>query len=265
MAEHSIEVGTGTEVAAAGDTTVTRLLRRLQGSTKYQTVVHVQSGSTPDAELDLRDAAACARVGASMLDAPEPDARQAALELVARDTAVLMSAAASITPLLDDPVWFVRRAAVSAIARLLPEGDVRAQQALIGLLSDSSVDVRIGVMRALEDLDSDLPVEAADVVVRACEDEAWNVRAAAVQLLGELERRRDAPTQPTTESAVAARLHDTASGVRAAALEAIGCLSGGGVEERHAEAVRALTRDADMAVREAAERRLRSFVHVVSL
>ena len=268
--EHAIAIAADRQQSV--EPVVGRLVSVLLGPTKANSyVVSVEGSSCDDEQFDLHDAAACARLGASKLSAASPDTRQAALELLMRDDGVLRTAAIAVAALLEDSVWYVRRAAVDAIARLSPLADVY-MQALIGRLVDDSTEVRIAAVRALlQHVDAGLSEAAVAALVGACADEDWGVRAAAVRTLGEEASGRGGPISASVEAAVAARLHDAASGVRAAAAVAIGQHSAAGgardaaTEQRHFEALRTLTQDPDAPVREAAERVLRCFVHAATL
>ena len=256
------------------DSSVAGLVRVLTGGSMGATVVHVQldigeldkAANRGAAAVDSTNVTQCAQLGASKLDHPTPEVRHAALELLMRDADVLASAAAGVLACFEDPVWFVRRAAVTAVARLLPLARASgpssvALDALIGRLDDESSEVRIAALRALQDqndvnapllLDSSLRASTlTSAVARATADEAWGVRAAAVRLLGSRGEQGE-----LVHAAIASCCADSAAGVRAAAIDAVGMLGAGAVA-RHVDAARRLTLDADGPTREAAERLLR--------
>lgn len=276
----------------AVETEVVRLVRLLSGaSTQDVVVVTVDdpANCVPDAGgLDLRSSMACARLGATKLGAPSADVRQAALELTMRDEHVLFANADAVNALLRDPVWFVRRAAVVATARLLPLSSFVLTALLERLRVDDSSDVRASAVRALQHGVEFVPSEkACDALMEAAaSDDAWDVRAAAVRMRAPRRRDRapsllaafDPPSPPShtrrarcksavgllgaatpssdATATIAARFSDTAAGVRTAAVEAVGAI-GANTVAAHATAILALTNDADPQTRETAERVLR--------
>lgn len=232
-----------------GDSSVVRLVRLLSGVVSTD-VVTVQIGDGPDClpdgsqRINVNDPVACARLGASKLCDERPDVRQAALELVQRDDGVLTTCADLVESLLRDPVWFVRKAAVGAAARLLPLSAHALGAVVTRLREDDTPDVRVAAARALQHDQARVPLVDA-----AKDDEAWAVRAAAVGMLGRLGAVDATPT-------IAACLADTAAGVRAAAAESLITLGTDAVLA-HATELTARTTDADPQTREAAERALR--------
>jgi hypothetical protein len=163
-----------------GDSSVVRLVRLLSGVVSTD-VVTVQIGDGPDClpdgsqRINVNDPVACARLGASKLCDERPDVRQAALELVQRDDGVLTTCADLVESLLRDPVWFVRKAAVGAAARLLPLSAHALGAVVTRLREDDTPDVRVAAARALQHDQARVPLVDA-----AKDDEAWAVRAAAV-------------------------------------------------------------------------------------
>lgn len=253
---------------------VARLIQTLQSSTdsRYSLVsisVHVDEPKSRGPP-DENDAAACAQFAMSRLTDESADVRLAALELTMRDADALRSVAHTITSLLDDPIWFVRRAAITALSRLPADATVLAS--LAARASDDDDHVRTAALRALRLHDGDvLPETVLNAVMRAAADDSasWSVRAAAVQTLGEFAGRAASAAQPADspqtrsqsqaqaqadiDELLRLRLADPVAGVRVAAVEAVG-LRGSHL----AEQLRALTLDVDPQVRDAAGRALRA-------
>ena len=136
------------------------------------------------------------------LGSEEPEARQEAASMLHNDHHLLNGEAESgdeqrilglrfdlLSTALLDEVPEVRRAVTSSLGQL---GDVRAVDALVSALSDSTSQVRLGAARALEEQTRRAPVNArvVEALVTALADDDLQVRIAVARALGEVEDPR---------------------------------------------------------------------------
>jgi HEAT repeat protein len=197
--------------------------QRLSTEVTYRrgTVVPIDSADTmaDSGPINVHDESAVAACAAGKLADISPEVRTSALEALMRDAATVTQHAPTIERLLDDDVWFVRRAAVAALSRL--SSPVVQPRYFLPRLVDPSEDVRAAALESLGRLDaSQLSDDECCAIRRHLIDAAWLVRKAAVNAVLRLQ-----PHHLTTRSLGQLLLDDVAH-VRLAAIEALNVLSG---------------------------------------
>jgi len=226
----------------------------------------------------LGDAPSAAAVFAAFGDADEAVRRAAALalgelggeELPASAAGVVADAAALG---LRDPAWQVRAAAACAIERLPKASSVKKQAAefaVCKLLQDENAEVRkvaAAVLLELRQGDD----ETVKVVAEVLQDSQWEIRYAAVRMLGRLASVSEAARGPAKVLLVKA-LRDEQAEVREAALDGARLTAQGRRDSAVAEAAAELLGDeservrakAFVAVRMLAEKRNFSLLKIVT-
>ena len=218
--------------------------------------------------INFDDPAAVALVAAEKLGDASAEVRHACLELVARDRVALGKSEAAVAALCCDPVWYVRRDALTTLARLLPDGTDGSGGSsildlLYGRLSDGDDEVRGAVVKAFRWADPPL-LSAAHLEAlanAATSDGCRAVREVALSTLGRVAAAAagaPASSSATALQAITACLRDGDGGLRAAALEALGVLGADAITANATLVASIGANDPLTDVREAAERVLSS-------
>jgi HEAT repeat protein len=204
------------------------------------------------------DASSIARVAATCLADDDAQVRLTALELLAGDVAVLASETAAVARCLDDPAWFVRRAAIVALSRIHSLSEKEAIDFFLPRLGDAKEEVRFASLQRLgrmQDI-SILQHVAAGSIVRAVEDESQSVRRAALRVLSRMSPL--ALSEGGGPAVIGRCLEDHSSDVRLASMQVLGAW-GGDVLAQHRATIEGLeAADPQLEVRLAASLLLRS-------
>lgn len=189
---------------------------------KVRVVPEVTVKQDEPEQFDPTDAASVAAFAVRRLRDPSSEVRHAAIECLQRDFPTLQRQESDVAELLhDQESWFVRRAAISALARLPLDAPSAWRYFGAPLTADLSAEVRAAAARALAGLPAEHATQLRDLawedLVRATSDESWGVRATAVRALGNLATANGIDP-------IARTLADEAAAVRVAALEALAAL-----------------------------------------
>lgn len=237
------------------------LMRSTSQVTVDLEVNDLESSALNAGPTDLSNPAELAHLTTMKLGHPSAEVRQACLELLARDPSTLAAVAEVVIARLSDDVWHVRRAAVEALARLLPvDGDTSSHSAsesgssvlllLVGKLSDDVEQVRVAAARALRGVvPQRLEEMHLEALVAASQDSSLAVREAALGSLGRL-----ASGRPAGLAAIRDCFGDRVPLVRLAAIEATAAVGAEALAAHKAELAALATGDASSEVRYAAER-----------
>ena len=174
----------------------------------------------PSAQLLSQTPAMLAHMAALRLNDESADVRLASIEVMSKAPEVLREHARVLSRRLDDEAWFVRRAAVSALARLTPP--LSAKQTadfFMPRLGDAKDEIRAMVLQRLCKIDATVLSDFAGAITRATRDPFWAARAAACSALGKLTPESVQPHGGV--EAVVGSLSDSAAGVRLAAIQTL--------------------------------------------
>lgn len=161
-----------------------------------------------------------AHMAALRLNDESAEVRLASIEVLSKAPEVLREHARVLSRLLDDEAWFVRRAAVSALARLEPPLPAKqAADCFMPRLGDAKDEIRAMVLQRLCKIDATVLSDFAGAITRATRDPFWAARAAACSALGKLTPESVQPHGGV--QAVVGRLSDSAAGVRLAAIQTL--------------------------------------------
>ena len=144
------------------------------------------SAETIDESTD--DPSSVARIAATCLTDEDAHVRLTALELLAGDVAVLAAETVAVARCLDDPAWFVRRAAIVALSRIQSLSEKQAIDFFLPRLGDAQEEVRHASLQRLGRIQDITVLQqvAAGSIVRALDDESQSVRCAALRVLARM-------------------------------------------------------------------------------